>query len=105
MTSAPKGRVMKYNVPKIYVDDGSNGPNVKYSYSYPNYNDGSMPATVTNNYTNNYNRNEVHSYDSISVYFKLCNLGYTAYLFEIGKEAECLHRHIPILPFHLVEIQ
>ena len=58
-------RVMKFNVPKIYVDDGSNGPNLKYSYSYPNYNDGSMPPAVTNNYTNNYKRTEVNSYNSV----------------------------------------
>lgn len=57
-------RVLKFNVPKIYVNDGSNGPNVVYSYSYPNYNDGSMPPSVTNNYTNNYKRTEVNSYNS-----------------------------------------
>lgn len=64
-TSAKAPRVMKYNVPKVYVDDGSNGYNLKYTYSYPNYNDGSMQPAVTNNYTNNYKRNEVHSYDSV----------------------------------------
>ena len=64
-TPAKAPRVMKFNVPKIYVDDGSNGPNLKYSYSYPNYNDGSMPPAVTNNYTNNYKRTEVNSYNSV----------------------------------------
>ena len=66
-TQAPAAkapRVFKYNTPKIYVNDGSNGPNIVYAYSYPNYNDGSMPPSVTNNYTNNYKRNEVHSYNS-----------------------------------------
>ena len=32
-------RVFKYNTPKIYVNDWSNGPNILYAYSYPNYND------------------------------------------------------------------
>ena len=57
-TKAPY--VFKYNTYKIYVNDGSNGPNVVYAYNYRNYNDGSMPPFVANNYK----RNEVRSYNS-----------------------------------------
>lgn len=43
----------RYKSTKIYVDDGSNGTNLAYSYSYKVYNEESKPS-VTNHYTNNY---------------------------------------------------
>ena len=50
----PRGRVMNgLRAPDIYVDDGSNGSNLKYSYSYKLYNEGEKPS-YKNSYSNAY---------------------------------------------------
>ncbi len=50
-----RGRVLcSQYVPKVHVDDGSNGVNLVNTYSYPNYNDNNAPPNITNNYHNNY---------------------------------------------------
>ena len=50
-----RGRVMNTKNPNIYVNDGSNGSNIKYAYSYSNYY--IQPPNVTNNYSNNWSTN------------------------------------------------
>ena len=57
---ATRGRVFKTSSPKIYVNDGSNGSNLKYTYSYPNYNSDSKPS-VQNNYMNNFETTFTHN--------------------------------------------
>ena len=43
----------KYS-PNIYIDDGSNGSNLMYTYSYKNYVENNEKPNVTNNYANTY---------------------------------------------------
>ena len=50
----PRNRVLRnMREPSIYVDDGSNGSNLKYSYSYKVYNEGEKPS-YKNSYFNAY---------------------------------------------------
>lgn len=50
----PHGRQLRVGPdPIIYVNDGSNGSNLKNTYSYPVYNRGGPPS-VRNGYSNNY---------------------------------------------------
>ena len=53
----PKGRKFSTYYPNIYVNDGSNGSNIKYAYSYKNYNFDNSAPNVQNNYINNYKSN------------------------------------------------
>ena len=53
----PKGRKFSTYYPNIYVNDGSNGSNIKYGYSYKNYNFDNSKPNIQNNYINNYMNN------------------------------------------------
>lgn len=46
--------------PIIYVDDGSNGYNLRYTYSYRQYAVPGEKPSVYNNYINNYVENRFH---------------------------------------------
>ena len=49
-----RGRVISnVRAPNIYVDDGSNGSNLKFTYSYKLYNEGEKPS-YKNSYSNAY---------------------------------------------------
>ena len=40
--------------PNIYIDDGSNGSNLMYTYSYKNYVENNEKPNISNNYANTY---------------------------------------------------
>lgn len=52
--------------PKIYVNDGSNGTNLRYCESYKLYTTSPVTPRVTSSYSNNFPRNETKNtvYDS-----------------------------------------
>ena len=52
-----KGRKFSTYYPNIYVNDGSNGTNLKFTYSYKNYNNNNSKPSINNNYINNYESN------------------------------------------------
>lgn len=59
---APRGRnLIRQPPPKIYVDDGSNGFNLVYHYSYPQYAKIGSTPNVTNHYMNLYDEAMFHA--------------------------------------------
>ena len=68
MTPQRGRRLCNSYVPKIYVNDGSNGINLVNTYSHKVYNSGSEKPSVTNSYTNNFKTSLTSStvYDSVN---------------------------------------
>lgn len=72
ITSFPKIKVTHNRViktqpaPRIYVNDGSNGSNLRYCESYKLYTTSQSTPRVTNSYSNNFPRKETKNtvYDS-----------------------------------------
>ncbi|EAX88154.1 hypothetical protein TVAG_105550 [Trichomonas vaginalis G3] len=59
--NAPKRRnLIRQPPPRIYVDDGSNGFNLVYHYSYPQYAEYGSKLNVTNHYMNLYDEGRFH---------------------------------------------
>lgn len=52
----PRGRQLTRVTPTIYVNDGSGGSNLKYTYSYKVYNENGSKPSISNHYTNDFPR-------------------------------------------------